>query len=265
MGGQLTVMARLTGGRKKSFKIDTGSLKYKFDRAEILDENSFLKLAKEFETDDVHLNLDAHYDYDCSAALFAPYHYGLLFIDFDNRKLFSCNGHSGFLLHTSNFLLSEVQLWGSKPELRDGRILASLQRGRLGRCDHLEKFLDDFNTSVEIRLNDVVIPNGLSFDQLFIDYLLPKSDDLDDLPLDQKLDYLMHDLHDGERKHISYSWNNLEVIPAGWTFFQGNNTVEDFEYVMDYARRHHLLSDIDIVAWENHLAERFRISCAKHN
>jgi hypothetical protein len=263
MGGQLTVMARLTGGRKKSFKIDTGSLKYKFDRPKILNENAFLKLAKKFEIDDVHLNLEAHDDYDCSVALFAPYHYGLLFIDFENRKLFSCNGYSGFMLHTSNFLLSEVQLWGSKPELRDGNILASLQRGRLGRCEHLEKFLDGFSTGAEIRLNDVVIPNDLTFDKLFIDYLLPKSADLDALPLDKKLDYLMHDLHRGERKYISYSWNDLEVIPAGWTFFQGNNSVEDLEYVMDYARRGDLLSDIDIVAWENHLAERFSISCTE--
>lgn len=263
MGGQLTVMARLTGGRKKSFKIDTGSLKHQFDKREILNESAFLKLAKKFEIDSVHLSLDAHEDYGCSVALFAPYHYGLLLIDFEHRQLFSCNGYSGFMLHTSNFLLSEVQLWGSKPELRDGKILDSLKKGRLGRCEHLEKFLGDFKSGAEVKFKNTFIPNDLTFDQIFIDYLMPKSDGLEVLSLDQKLDYLMHDLHNGERKHISYSWNDLEIVPDGWAFFQGNNSVEDLEYVMDYARQRHLLSDIDIVAWENHLTERFRISCSE--
>lgn len=263
MGGKLTVMARLTGGRKKSFKIDTGSLKYEFDRAKILDENTFLTLVKKFETDKAHLNLDSHEDYDSSVALFAPYNYGLLFIDFENKKLFSCNGYSGFMLHTTNFILSEVQLWGSRPELIEGKVLDSLKRGRLGRCENLERFLSGFMDGSQVKLKNAVLPNDLTFDQIFIDYMVPKSDELEPLSLDQKLDYLMQDLHEGERKNISYSWNDLEIIPEGWTFFQGNNSVEDFEYVMDYARQRHLLSDIDIVAWENHLAERFRISCSE--
>lgn len=262
MGGQLTVMARLTGGRKKSFKIGTGSLKHKFDRFDILDENAFLKLAKKFETDNVHLNLDAHDNYDVSVALFAPYHYGLLFIDFENKKLFSCNGYSGFMLHTRDFILSEVQLWGSKQELMEGKVLDSLARGGMEHCEKLKKLLKAFQSGAQIVLNDVVVPtDNMTFDQIFIQHLVPKFIGDEALSLGEKLDFLMQDFHDGDRKHIAYSWNDIETIPIGWTLFQGSNMVEDLEYVMNYAKQHQLLSDMDVVAWEAHLAERFRISC----
>ena len=50
-----------------------------------------------------------HDDYDNENALFAPYCYGLVFIDFVENKIYSYNDYSGFLIfHAANLVFSYI-------------------------------------------------------------------------------------------------------------------------------------------------------------
>lgn len=107
----LTMAIRFSDGQLASFKIhktkefnDFKNILFLLDEKKLL---SFLEINK------YPLNISAnneceHNDYDSHKSFFAPYDYGIVFIDFMTKNVYSYNNYSGFLEYAMSSVKCEI-------------------------------------------------------------------------------------------------------------------------------------------------------------
>ncbi|EPP7233864.1 hypothetical protein ACTOJ1_000780 [Shigella flexneri] len=107
----LTMAIRFSDGQLTSFKIhktkefnDFKNILFLLDEKKLL---NFLEINK------YPLNISAnneveHNDYDSQKSFFAPYDYGIVFIDFITKKVHSYNNYSGFLEYSMSSVNYEI-------------------------------------------------------------------------------------------------------------------------------------------------------------
>lgn len=99
--GRLTIAARFSDLEVVCFKIEKTK---EFTEIQnvlfLLDENKFKEFLSEkdyYNKDRLTIDYATHTEYDSRKAFFAPFDYGIVFIDFFSKKVFSYNNYSGFL------------------------------------------------------------------------------------------------------------------------------------------------------------------------
>lgn len=99
--GRLTIAARFSDLEVVCFKIaKTKEFTEIQNVLFLLDENKFKEFLSEkdyYNKDRFTVDYATHTEYDSKKAFFAPFDYGIVFIDFFNKKVFSYNNYSAFL------------------------------------------------------------------------------------------------------------------------------------------------------------------------
>lgn len=98
MGGMISFVARKENGATLAVKLSTWELDKIFNDPKIADESFLDKLLMNGDyLKDQNSPDTEHNNYESRKAVKAPYHYGLLLIDYKNKELLSANNYSSFL------------------------------------------------------------------------------------------------------------------------------------------------------------------------
>lgn len=108
MGGKVTIAARYKDGKTIAFKTSTNFFHYNMNSPHLMDEDKLKEQVKEhnFLKDD-HLPESSADDYENEKGVMAPYHYGIIFMDYMNNKILSCNDYSAIIHANSSKLLED--------------------------------------------------------------------------------------------------------------------------------------------------------------
>lgn len=245
MGGIVTVAIRKSDNSLHAFKHGTWFVEYNINDINSLDEDKlFAKLA--------HHNLESgrtdrqtHEDYDSRRAFFAPYHYGILFFDFINKKVFSNNDYNGFQVFGSNFIKTEYLRDGKKLLDNDYKLkLYSYKNGKLEmdkEINTLEENPKQFNIAfpyhfhqaikngAEIRFGDEKIypENVNEFYSLIAGY------DLKDKTEEEYKEILTQYLKKDKELIVNINdWSDVTIIMPGWSVHYDNFETL-YQYLLD--------------------------------
>lgn len=98
--GQLTIAARFSDLEVVCFKVGKSNQFTEIQNVLfLLDENKFKEFLseKDYNTDSQSVDYATHTEPDSKKAFFAPFDYGIVFIDFFHKRIFSYNNYCAFL------------------------------------------------------------------------------------------------------------------------------------------------------------------------
>lgn len=256
MGGKLTVMIRQKNGEKHSFKTHTSRLEQHFGGSKLLDENLFMDSVRNAGyLKYLPTNYAEHNDYESNSAFFAPYYYGLLFVDFKGKCVFSNNDFAGFMTFTSEFVAND---------------LYKLVRRFANNVDDFIAWIADFDAPIYAHLlglyNSVEIGSKIFHrnklisegDKSLLEVLAivlgaPQSPSKDVLwaGIKQKSE----EIYANDTLELD-DFDDIAAHPLGWVIHNGDGSVDYISDVFEYCKKEELLSQDDLDAWVNYLADR---------
>jgi hypothetical protein len=256
MGGKITVMIRQRNGKKHSFKAHTSRLERHFGGAKLLDEDLFMSSIKSSGyLKDSPTNFAAHDDYENNSAFFAPYHYGLLLVDFKSQFVFSKNYYSGFMNFTSQFVANDLYKPIRKFSNNVDDFLAWIADFDAPIYAHLLGLYNSVEIGSKIFHRNQLISEG---DKSFLEILAivlgaPQSPSNDVLwaGIKQKSE----EIYANDTLELD-DFNDIAAHPLGWAIHNGDGSVDYITDVFEYCKKEELLSQDDLAAWVNYLADR---------
>lgn len=266
MGGRLVLTKISSNGEIKSSKIGTWFLN-KMNSVKLLDEKYFDIFCQRnnlFSNED-ESNIKNHDDYESDNALFAPYHYGIVVLDFKHKKVFSLNGYTGFLGSGTKKLFREYEQLGHSKQLQmeiqnfDGEIIRT------------ESFLEENSANIN---SIALITSCVEMKaDLFINdrkYTIEEDDDyfsfvsrlygqdLSLLTLEESNDYIIKnyenkDKYDIHGEYVMKGWSNISVKLPGWDIIENHLELNDTIKCFDFYKEKNLLTEEEMVIWDNEL------------
>jgi hypothetical protein len=270
MGGMLTVASINSKGEKTAFKMHTSSLN-KLNSLDFLNEDYFYNYfnKKGFISNDSTLE-NEHDDYDNIKALFAPYHYGILIVDFQNKHFFSANNYSGFL-NTGTFpILTDYEALGvnkqtevevhSKNDIVKMSIYDSdfnywilFETPKLiESCIRLNGTMTVDNTPFKFQPNDDFF--SVSSRILGIDIYQLSDEDVKKEIKKSRENLYSKNVPGGYFSINSYS--NVSFNLPDWKEFNGDGSKLYITQIYDFYNEKNMLSDLEKSMWHNYLQEQ---------
>lgn len=245
MGGVVTVAIRKSDNSLHALKHGTWFVEYNINDINSLDEDKLFAKLTHHNLESKRADRQTHEDYDSRCAFFAPYHYGILFFDFINKKVFSNNDYNGFQVFGSSFIKTEYLRDGKKLLDNDYKLkLYGYKNGQLEvdkEINTLQENPKQFNIAfpyhfhqaikngAEIRFKDErIYPQDVNeFYALIAGYdLKNKSDQERQEMLEQ---YLKKD--DSLRMNTN-DWSDVRIIMPGWSVHYDNFETL-YQYLLD--------------------------------
>lgn len=230
---QLTLAIRFSNSKIWKGKIHKSSGMSLFENIIFFyDEQKLKDFISKFYDIEQDSDLGKHNDYDDQTALFAPYGYGILFIDFFQKKVYSCNDYSGFM----NYSVSEIKYELENRFLKGNFLTLDnfikeenfIKRGfALDYSESKMIFTEDRNVK-KIHTRDYSwlfnICSGIDKDVQF-EYnasVINKKfiiDGKNDFDIVFSVIEMFNEIHANDENafHLDY----LNIKPRGWDFFQG--------------------------------------------
>lgn len=253
MGGKVAILMRTSKGEKISFKTHTNNFGALFNSAKILDEDNIFKYLNVNKISyDVEQSYIAHGNYENNGALFAPYMYGLLLIDYLEKKVFSYNNYCGYLLLSTDMALNSLNYSICLCEEKVASNSIGISDGWHG--DPWHRVSDQIliaSPDDKYRLND----EEISFSGVggFISAILER----------EGIEINHEDIRESLAKYIDvrkrYIWqfenhNYLQILPHGWNIYNGD--ADDVMSAMEYCCSNGLLTEEDEHEWDKFLIEQ---------
>lgn len=249
MGGSVKILVRFSNDEKMAFSICTSQLK-EFENTLFLDEENFKS----------HLMNKYH---KCEP-LFAPYGYGALFFDLQEKKIFSCNGYSGYMNYVCINLFGKLtQLIHSAKEknehLYDQEDISqefTYDSSDIDILDQVKIFNAPSNSYSEFYMINHALKNNwlvkinnkpLNHDNDFIQLMnsILNKDIIKDT--EHSLDGFSWAVKDElSSEHIDY----IEIVPNGWKFIQDDNSLDSLNDLFTYMKANGILDNSEISHWE---------------
>lgn len=261
MGGRLVLAQITSDGVKKSAKIGTWFLN-RLNTLDLLNEEYFNEVAKKHnlftETTD---KPEEHNDYENDSAMFAPYHYGILLIDFKDKKVFSCNNYNGFLNFGTSKVASDYEQLGHKKQTEikiqdfEGNVKEVLSI--------FEENPFEFTTPrmIEscIRNNGCLYLNGSKFiikedDDYFSVAARIYGKDLSKLSKAESRSYITDNWSEENRYNLK-SWTNIQITKPGWEIINGDRSYLYLKSAYDYYTETHMLNQDEKALWLEEIEE----------
>lgn len=247
--GRLTIAARFSDLEVVCFKIaKTKEFTEIQNVLFLLDENKFKEFLSEkdyYNKDRFTVDYATHTEYDSKKAFFAPFNYGIVFIDFFNKKVFSYNNYSGFLetpvlgaindirvlLNNKDFLTQEDIFYNYTYNVTDYK----------GEIKTSYRLFEDFFYFMPVcyNIHQTLINNGQISIKNYADSLDEKIyKDIDTITFFNlfKTDYFeklnIEYIQPSERTepyNIPFSLHSIACLPAEWDFIQDTGEKKSIE------------------------------------
>jgi len=108
MGGMVTIAARYKNNETIAFKTSTNFFHYNMNSPNLMNEDVFKASIIEHDfLRDAYLSETEADIYDNRKGVIAPYDYGVIFLDYKNNKILSCNDYSAIIRANSAKLLDD--------------------------------------------------------------------------------------------------------------------------------------------------------------
>jgi hypothetical protein len=262
MSGRLILGQITSDGEKRATKIDTWFLK-KFNSLDLLDENYFNEFSKKHnlfkeKTEDKKV----HYDYENDMGMFAPYYYGILLIDFKNKKVYSCNNYNGFL----SFGIENVKNDYEKIGIHKQTIIE--MHDMKGNITHISIFEENkFELPTPRMIESCIRKKGT----MYVDgkeYPIKKEEDyfsvaaklygqdLSLLSYEKAKSYIKNNrMKDSSDIFSLNGWNNIEIKLDGWEIINGDKSFNYFKEAYDYYSKNQILNDKEKDIWLEEIKE----------
>lgn len=264
MGGRL-ILAQVTAeGVKKSTKIGTWFLN-KLNTLDLLNEEYFNQVSKKHNLfKETTNNKQEHNDYESDNAMFAPYHYGILLIDFKDKKVFSCNNYNGFLMFGTNKVIMDYENFGRNKQTE---IKVQDFEGNLKEVYSIfEETPFEFTTPrmIEscIRNKGNLYVNNSRFiirqdDDYFSIAARIYGQDLSKLSKEQAKQYIedKYSRDDDYNGQDLKGWTNIEITKPGWEIINGDKSYRYLKSAYDYYTQTNMLNEEEKMLWLKQLEE----------
>jgi hypothetical protein len=245
MGGVVTVAIRKSDNSLHAFKHGTWFVEYNINDINSLDEDKLFAKLAHHEINSDRTDREDHENYDSYRACFAPYHYGILFFDFVNKKVFSHNDYNGFQVFGSTFIKTEYLRSGKSFLHSDYKLKFYRQKNgerELERIvDMLEENPKQFNIAFPYHFHQA-IKNGaeITFKNKRIYpedvnefYALISDYDLKNKTEEEQKEILIQYLKEDENLITNISeWTDVSVIMPGWSVHY-DNFATIYQYLLD--------------------------------
>lgn len=261
MGGRLVLAQVTSEGVKKSAKIGTWFLN-RLNTLDLLNEEYFNEVANKHNLfKETTNNKQEHNDYENDSAMFAPYHYGILLIDFKDKKVFSCNNYNGFLLFGTSKVASDYEVLG-----RNKQIEIKIQDSKGNTKEVVSIFEEnpfEFTTPrmIEscIRNKGCMYVNNSKFiiredDDYFSIAARIYGKDLSKLTKEQAKDYIYKKMEDHDFEDLK-GWTNIEITKPGWEIINGDRSYYYLKSAYDYYTQTNMLSEEEKNLWLKEIEE----------
>lgn len=256
MGGKLTIMVRKKNGDKVSFKTHTGaSIRLCFDDSHVLDEQKFFeRLAlEEFNTASAN-SFAEHVNFLKNPALFAPYHYGLLFIDHVEKKVFCCNNQNGFMEYTTKFIMHDLaRCMGDTPISVEDLNAPVDPSEYFGDIDIRRLMRECNNYAPNLKFSLAGEDIGVSsFGDLLSKILSAKGISLDESDVREAV-YKYYIA--SEAMDVDVIDPDVVITHKGWDIYVGDGRYEHVAKVYEHCKAHSILSELDETAWNDYFED----------
>lgn len=237
--GRLTIAARFSDLETICFKVGKSNQFTEIQNVLfLLDENKFKEflLEKDYNTDSQSVDYATHTEWDSKKAFFAPFDYGIVFIDFFHKRVFSYNNYSGFLetpvlgaINEFRPLLNNTEFLTQKDMFYNYTYNVTNYKGEIEKSYRL---FEDFFYFMPLcyNIHQTLINNG----QILIKNYTDSSDnkiykDIDTITFFNlfKKDYFeklntkcSNSSEDITINNIPFSLHSLACLPSGWDFIQ---------------------------------------------
>ena len=261
MGGRLVLAQVTSEGVKKSAKIGTWFLN-RLNTLDLLNEEYFNEVAKKHNLfKETTNNISEHNYYESDNAMFAPYHYGILLIDFKDKKVFSCNNYNGFLNFGTNKVAMDYEVLGHNKQTEikvqdfEGNVKEVFSIFEENPFEYTTpRMLDSC-----IRNKGCLYLNGSKYiikddDDYFSLASRIYGKDLSKLSKEEAKKY-MYEKMDNNTINSLHEWTNIQIQKPGWEIINGDRSYLYLKSAYDYYVETHMLSEEEKSIWEEELEE----------
>lgn len=274
--GQLTIAARFSDLEIICFKVDkTQELTEIQNILLILDENKFKEFLYEkdyYNKDRLTVDYASHTEYYGRKAFFAPFDYGIVFIDFFHKKVFSYNNYCGFLetpvlgaIHNLTPLMNNIDFLNNEDVFYNYTYNITNYKNEI---EESYRLFDDFFHFMPLCFNihKTLLNNG----KILIKNYMDSSDDRIYQDMDTISFFNLFKKDYFEKLNIKYtppsertesystpfSLHSLACLPPQWEFIQDTGEKESIEKLFIT-----LKNDIEFTAeeqeyWQKYLKEK---------
>lgn len=200
--------------------------------------------------------LKTHDDYDDRSALFAPYDYGIVFVDFLDKKIYSYQNYSGFMSYSVKMIKSELELLLRGQDFTrsnyddDSKFIIKLySNGTRGATPHVSNLKKQYNIHYPFWFN---LETGIKNNAVF-NYKTPSKNFI--LREQKTFDLLSKtcDIYDELLNPDSSAFylDFLNIAPKGWTVDMLDNSYISKLY--DVLKNKDLFSSEERTIWRNEI------------
>lgn len=262
MGGKLILAQVTSEGVKRSTKIGTWFLS-KMNSVDILNEKYFNEFAEKHSLfQGTTESKEEHNDYENDKGMFAPYFYGILLIDFKDKKVFSCNNYNGFLIFGISNVKNDYEKIGMN---KQEKIKIIDMKGNENEVSIFEE--NEINLPTPRIIESCIRNKGT----MYVDgkkYIIKEKADYfsvaaqlygKDLNLCSKEEAKEYIKNKGKNHSSEFSlkdWQNIEIKVGGWEIINGDGTFHFIKSAYDYYSTINMLSEKEKEIWIDELSEK---------
>lgn len=235
----------------------------KFNSLDLLDENYFNEFVKNHNLfKETTEDKQVHNDYENDCGMFAPYYYGILLIDFKDKKVFSCNDYNGFLCFGINNVISDYEKIG---HLKQTKIEIHDIKGNVIEKTIFEE--NEFEIPTPRMIESCIRKKGV----MYVDgkkYMIKEDadyfsiaaqlygKDLSSLSYEEAKMYIRNNRMKDVFEFSSFkNWTNIEITMDGWEIINGDKSFHYLKSAYDYYCTTNMLNEKEKEVWLEEIAE----------